>query len=71
MQADAELATGTMAAGSFWRTSATVYLGMAHLMADDSDQADVLFEDAAAEAAWRPSRRSLRGAGRTVAAGDR
>jgi LuxR family maltose regulon positive regulatory protein len=49
MQADAELATATMAAGSFWRTSATVYLGMAHLMADDSDKADVLFAAGIAE----------------------
>jgi LuxR family maltose regulon positive regulatory protein len=49
MQADAELATATMAAGSFWRTAATVYLGMAHLMAEDSDQADVLFAAAIAE----------------------
>jgi LuxR family maltose regulon positive regulatory protein len=49
MQADAELATATMAAGSFWRTAATVYLGMAHLMAEDSDQADVLFAAGIAE----------------------
>ena len=49
MQADAELATATMAAGSFWRSAATVYLGMAHLMADDSDQADVLFAAGIAE----------------------
>jgi hypothetical protein len=49
MQADAELATATMAAGSFWRTAATVYLGLAHLMADDSDKADVLFAAGIAE----------------------
>ncbi len=48
MRADAELAARTMAAGSFWRTSATVYLGAAHLMAGDPDRADVLFQDAAA-----------------------
>src|SRR5689334_20062421 len=38
----------TMAAGSFWRTSAILYLGIAHLMAGDRDRADVLFQDAAA-----------------------
>ena len=48
MRADAELAAGTMAAGSFWRNSATLYLAMAHLMAGDTARADVLFEDAAA-----------------------
>jgi LuxR family transcriptional regulator, maltose regulon positive regulatory protein len=48
MRADAELAARTMAAGSFWRNSATLYLGMAHLMAGDTGRADVLFEDAAA-----------------------
>jgi LuxR family transcriptional regulator, maltose regulon positive regulatory protein len=52
MRADAELAAGTMTAGSFWRDSATLYLGMAHLMAGDTGRADVLFEDAAA--AGRP-----------------
>ena len=48
MRADAELAAGTMAAGSFWRNSAALYLGMAHLMAGDTGRADVLFEDATA-----------------------
>ena len=48
MRADAELAARTMAAGSFWRTAAILYLGVAHLMAGDSDQSDALFEDAAA-----------------------
>ena len=48
MRADAELAASTMAAGSFWRTSATLYLGVAHLMAGDPGRADVLFQDAAA-----------------------
>jgi LuxR family transcriptional regulator, maltose regulon positive regulatory protein len=48
MRADAELAARTMAAGSFWRTAATLYLGMAHLMAGDPDRADALFQDAAA-----------------------
>ena len=49
MRADAELAAATMAAGSFWRTAATLYLGMAHLMAGDPDKADVLFGDAITE----------------------
>lgn len=49
MQADAELAAATMAAGSFWRTAATVYLGIAHLMADDPDTADSLFEEGIAD----------------------
>jgi LuxR family maltose regulon positive regulatory protein len=48
MRADAELAASTMAAGSFWRTAATLYLGVAHLMAGDPGRADVLFQDAAA-----------------------
>jgi LuxR family maltose regulon positive regulatory protein len=48
MRADAELAVSTMAAGSFWRTAATLYLALAHLMAGDPDRADVLFQDAAA-----------------------
>ena len=48
MRADAELAARTMAPGSFWRTAATLYLAVAHLMAGDPDQADVLFQDAAA-----------------------
>jgi LuxR family transcriptional regulator, maltose regulon positive regulatory protein len=52
MRADAELAAGTIAAGSFWRNSATLYLGMAHLMAGDTGRADALFEEAAA--AGRP-----------------
>jgi LuxR family maltose regulon positive regulatory protein len=49
MQADAELAAETMAAGSFWRTSAMVYLGVAHLMAGDPDKADSLLADGIAE----------------------
>ncbi len=48
MRADAERAARTMAAGSFWRTAATLYQGMAHLMAGDPDRADALFQDAAA-----------------------
>jgi len=48
MRADAEQAARTMAAGSFWRTSATLYQAVAHVMAGDPDRADVLFEDAAA-----------------------
>jgi LuxR family maltose regulon positive regulatory protein len=50
MRADAELAVKTMATGSFWRASSLLFLGMAHLMAGDPDQADVTFEDQAAEA---------------------
>jgi LuxR family transcriptional regulator, maltose regulon positive regulatory protein len=49
MRADAELAAKTMAAGSFWRASSLLFLGVAHLMADDPDQADVLFADHVAE----------------------
>ena len=48
MRADAELAARTMAARSFWRPSATLYLAVAHLMAGDPDRADALFQDAAA-----------------------
>jgi ATP/maltotriose-dependent transcriptional regulator MalT len=48
MRTDAELAARTLGAGSFWRTAATLYLGVAHLMAGDADRADVLFQDAAA-----------------------
>ena len=48
MRADAELAARTMAAGSFWRTSATLYLAIAHLMGGDPARADVLFEVIAA-----------------------
>jgi LuxR family maltose regulon positive regulatory protein len=48
MRADAELAARTMAAGSFWRTAAAVYLAIAHLMAGDPVRADALFEDTAA-----------------------
>jgi LuxR family maltose regulon positive regulatory protein len=48
MRADAELAAGTLAMGSFWRNSATLYLRMAHLMAGDTGRADVLFEEASA-----------------------
>jgi LuxR family transcriptional regulator, maltose regulon positive regulatory protein len=50
MLADAELAVKTMAAGSFWRAAALLFLGMAHLMAGDPDRADVVFEDQVAEA---------------------
>ncbi len=48
MRADAELAARTMAADSFWRTAAILYLAMAHLMAGETDRADLLFQDAAA-----------------------
>jgi LuxR family maltose regulon positive regulatory protein len=50
MRADAGLAAKTMAAGSLWRASSLLFLGMAHLMAGDPDQADVVFEDQVAEA---------------------
>jgi LuxR family maltose regulon positive regulatory protein len=49
MRADAELAAATMAGGSFWRTSATLYRALAHLLAGDPDKADILFADAIAE----------------------
>ena len=49
MRADAEHARKTIAAGGFWRATPVVLLGMAHLMAGDQDQADVLFEDTVAE----------------------
>ena len=48
MRADAELAAKTLAAGSFWRTAAILYLAEAHLMAGRPGQADALFQDAAA-----------------------
>jgi LuxR family maltose regulon positive regulatory protein len=50
MRADAEFAATTFAPGSFWRSTPVVALGIAHLMADDPDRADVLFEDTVAEA---------------------
>jgi LuxR family transcriptional regulator, maltose regulon positive regulatory protein len=49
MRADAELAAKSMAPGSFWRASSLLFLGVAHLMAGDPDQADVLFADHVAE----------------------
>jgi LuxR family transcriptional regulator, maltose regulon positive regulatory protein len=49
MLSDGELAVRTMPAGSFWRATSIVVMGMAHLMAGDPDRADVLFEDTAAE----------------------
>ena len=49
MRADAELAARTMAAGSFFQAAATLYLAVAHLMAGDRDQADLLFEDQVAQ----------------------
>jgi hypothetical protein len=39
-----------MAAGSFWRAAATLFLGMAYLMAGDPERADVLFENQVTEA---------------------
>ena len=50
MRSDAELAASTIAAGSFWRATPILLQGMAHLMSGDVGRADVLFEDAAAEA---------------------
>jgi LuxR family transcriptional regulator, maltose regulon positive regulatory protein len=49
MRADAELAAKSMAPGSFWRASSLLFLGVAHLMAGDTGQADVLFADHVAE----------------------
>jgi hypothetical protein len=49
MRADAEFAATTMPAASVWRAAPVLLLGLAHLMAGDPDQADALFEDAAAE----------------------
>jgi len=49
MLADAELAAATLAPQSFWRTSSILLLAIAHLMAGDPDQADVLLTDAIAE----------------------
>jgi LuxR family transcriptional regulator, maltose regulon positive regulatory protein len=45
MLADADQAVRTLAAESFWRPAAKLYLAMAHLMAGDLDRADALFED--------------------------
>jgi LuxR family maltose regulon positive regulatory protein len=50
MRADAELAAGTIAAGSFWRATPILLRGMVHLMAGEVDRADMLFEDTVAEA---------------------
>jgi LuxR family transcriptional regulator, maltose regulon positive regulatory protein len=49
MRADAEQAARTMAAGSFFQAAATLYLGVAHLMAGHNDRADLLFEDQVAQ----------------------
>ena len=49
MQADAEQAARTLAAGSFFQAAATLCLAVAHLMAGDSDRADLLFEDQVAQ----------------------
>ena len=50
MRADAELAAKATAAGSFWRAASLLFLGMAHLMAGDPDQADAVFADQVTEA---------------------
>jgi LuxR family transcriptional regulator, maltose regulon positive regulatory protein len=49
MRTDAELAAHTLAPGSFWRAAATLFLGIAHLIADDLERADAMFEDQIAE----------------------
>ena len=49
MRADAELA-GKTPAGGCWRAAAPLFLGLAYLMADDPDRADVIFEGQVAEA---------------------
>jgi LuxR family maltose regulon positive regulatory protein len=49
MLADADQAVRTLAAESFWRPAATLYLAVAHLMAGDLDRADALFEDHVAQ----------------------
>ena len=49
MRVDAELASRTMAAGSFFQAAATLYLALAHLMLGDRDGADLLFEDQVAQ----------------------
>ena len=66
MRADAELAARTMAARSFWRPSATLYLAVAHLMAGDPDRADALFQDAAAA-----GRAGMANLGACIALGER
>ncbi len=50
MRADAELAAKTMPNGSFWRAASLLFLGMAHMMSGDPEQADAVFEDQVAEA---------------------
>jgi LuxR family transcriptional regulator, maltose regulon positive regulatory protein len=49
MRADAELATKTMAAGSFFHAAATLFLAIGNLMAGDDDRADMLFEEQVAQ----------------------
>ena len=49
MRADAALAATTMAPGSFWRITSSMYLAVAHLMAGDLGRRHVLFEDVVAE----------------------
>jgi LuxR family transcriptional regulator, maltose regulon positive regulatory protein len=49
MLADAELATKTMAAGSFFHAAATLLLAIGHLMAGHDDLADMLFEEQVAQ----------------------
>src|SRR5499427_5833839 len=50
MRADAELAASTIAAGSFWRATPILLLGMAHVIAGEVDRADMFFDDAVTEA---------------------
>jgi LuxR family transcriptional regulator, maltose regulon positive regulatory protein len=49
MRANAELAAKTVPVTSFWRTASILFLGLAHLMGGEPDQADLIFENAAAE----------------------
>ena len=50
MRADAALAATTMAPGSFWRITSSMYLAVAHLMAGDLGRRHVpSFEDVVAE----------------------
>jgi LuxR family transcriptional regulator, maltose regulon positive regulatory protein len=50
MLVNAKYAAKTIATGSFWRATAVLMLGMAHLITGDPDRADVLFEEATTEA---------------------
>ena len=49
MRADAQIAAATMPATSIWRAAPILLLGLAHLMAGEEDQADLVFQDQVAE----------------------